>query len=798
MVLRIDFGTGPREVGLEDFPIAVGLSPQGGLVFGEAAEPSPSLWLGHNGGRIFAQAEGRVRGLTHNDEALEGSVWIDAGDRLRIGDRTIAVSQADGVLVLSTLAPQGASAEPGVSAPIPPRPAPAGPAVPPPGRRRARRIAYGFLAALLLGAGFVVTASPVRIAIDPAPDSTSMTGNFPPIYVFGRYLALPGVYRIEARKSGYHRLEQTLTVGFGSEPELSLRMRKLPGFLTVRSRPLDGARVWADGVEVGNTPVGPLELEAGRHEIRLTAERYKPFKQMVEIEGMGNRQALEATLRAGWGTLLVTSVPDGASVTLNREAVGTTPFRAEPMEGRYRIWLTKKGWKPVTREVAVTAGAVTRLPLIRFEKQDGVIDLKTVPKGALVLLDGEFRGKSPTRLTVAADRDHRLRLTKPGYVSVSRTVTAGPGVVRPVQVEMRAQYGIVFITARPADAQLKLDGRSMGRASRRLRLMTLPHRIEISRDGYQPYSTTVTPKPGVSSRLNVRLKTLRSVKRAEAERAAKTGGGQRMLPVWLDRPVRFRIGASRREAGRRSNEAQYEVELTRSFFIGALEVSNEDFRRFRPKHNSGSQQGIDLNAPRLPVASVSWDDAARYLNWLSKKDSLPPAYREENGKMAAVVPMNTGYRLPTEAEWVYAARFEAGRRPPGQPLKYPWGNAMPPTSKAGNFADETAAKQIPMTLPGYADGFPAAAPVGRFPANKAGIHDLGGNVSEWGHDFYDVRTIGTAAPLRDPGGPARGLYHVVRGSSWRHGSVTQLRFSYRDFEQKSRNDLGFRVARYAN
>ena len=176
---------------------------------------------------------------------------------------------------------------------------------------------------------------------------------------------------------------------------------------------------------------------------------------------------------------------------------------------------------------------------------------------------------------------------------------------------------------------------------------------------------------------------------------------------------------------------------------------------------------------------------------------MPSAYRKVNGKMVAVVPMTTGYRLPTEAEWVYAARYEGGHRPLGQPLKYPWGNAMPPSSRIGNFADDTAVNQFPMTLRGYSDGFLVAAPVGEFPANKAGIHDLGGNVSEWGHDFYDVHTTGTRTALRDPSGPDRGQYHVVRGSSWRHGSVTQLRFSYRDFAAKPRNDLGFRVARYA-
>ncbi len=815
MIFRIDDGTGPRIVGADEFPIAVALSRHGGLVFGEAAEGSPALWLRSHGGRISVQPESRTGGMfrratrvRHNETAIRDSVWIEAGDRVGIGDVTIDVSAGTDGLILSTgrpTAPSTAAAEAPV---MPPRPRDTEPAkvdsdrraAPAParaGHRRARHFAYAALLALALGAGYVVAASPVRIAIDPEPDSISVTGRVPPIYVLGRYLALPGNYRIVAMKAGYHRLEEALTVAFGSAPDLRLAMRKMPGFLKVRSRPVDGAQVSIDGTVAGRTPLEPVTLEPGRHELRLTADRHKPATVAVDINGAGETQTVEVTLRQGWGTLLVASVPEAATVTLNGRVVGVTPYRAEPMEGSYRLGLSLETWKAVTRDIVVTAGERTRLPLIRLERADGIVDLTTVPEGALVSLNGDFRGRSPIRILVAANTDHRLRLTKPGYAGASRVVSVGPGRSRSVRVLLRPEYGTVFIVARPADAELKIDGRRMGRASRRLRLTAVPHEIEISRPGYQSYTTTVTPRSGVSSRLNVRLETLESLERAKLTKSAETSTGQKLMPVWIDKPIRFTVGASRREAGRRSNESRYRVELTRSFLIGTHEVSNEDFRRFRPNHNSGAAQGIDLNAPNQPVASVSWDDAARYANWLSAREGLPPVYREDNGKMVAVVPMTTGYRLPTEAEWVYVARYEAGRRRSKKPLKFPWGDTMPPTRTIGNFADEAAAVQVALTLPGYADGFVAAAPVGKFPANKAGLHDLGGNVSEWCHDFYDINTAGTKTALRDPSGPAHGVHHVVRGSSWRHGGLSQLRLAYRDFGDKPRNDLGFRIARYA-
>jgi formylglycine-generating enzyme required for sulfatase activity len=278
----------------------------------------------------------------------------------------------------------------------------------------------------------------------------------------------------------------------------------------------------------------------------------------------------------------------------------------------------------------------------------------------------------------------------------------------------------------------------------------------------------------------------------------KTAGGQVLRRILLRKPVRFHVGAARREAGRRSNETRYEVELTRSFYIAENEVTNAEFRKFRGSHKSGMVGGIDLDRPDQPVASVGWDDAARYLNWLSAKDGLPPAYREKAGKMVPVRPTPTGYRMPTEAEWVFLARYEGGLHAGDKPLKYGWGKAFPPVKGGGNIADRSASSLLSVTIGGYSDGFAAAAPVGKFSPNQAGIHDLSGNVAEWCYDYYDTYTgIGSRVP-RDPMGPARGRHHVVRGSSWRHGTITELRLSYRDYADKPRDDLGFRIARYAN
>ena len=88
--------------------------------------------------------------------------------------------------------------------------------------------------------------------------------------------------------------------------------------------------------------------------------------------------------------------------------------------------------------------------------------------------------------------------------------------------------------------------------------------------------------------------------------------------------------------------------------------------------------------------------------------------------------------------------------------------------------------------------------MGSFPANVLGNHGGSGNVAEWIQDYYSAPQPGQTEAVIDPTGPKRGAQHVIRGSSWRHAGITELRSSYRDFGSKGRIDVGFRIARNVN
>jgi formylglycine-generating enzyme required for sulfatase activity len=153
-------------------------------------------------------------------------------------------------------------------------------------------------------------------------------------------------------------------------------------------------------------------------------------------------------------------------------------------------------------------------------------------------------------------------------------------------------------------------------------------------------------------------------------------------------------------------------------------------------------------------------------------------------------PGAAGYRLPSEAEWEWAARFQSGAM-----VRYTWGDALPPPAKSGNFADQSAVGLVAQVLEKYQDGYSVSSPVGSFSPNGKGLWDMDGNVAEWVHDWYDV-PLERVTAMTDPQGPANGEHHVIRGASWAHGTVTQLRLSFRDYGTEGRDDVGFRIARY--
>lgn len=632
---------------------------------------------------------------------------------------------------------------------------------------------------------FIFTAKAVRLSFSPPAEQIALEGGFS-FSLGGVYLLRRGDYQLHAETPGHYPLDAILSVGAEQNQEFQFEFRPLPGIVHIDSKPIAGARVEIDGTDSGVTPV-TLDVEAGQHVVHLEAARYLPYEIEYEVEGKRLEQSLNAQLLPAWAPVSFATKPVGATVMIDGEPSGETPATMDLLQGTHQVTLKLPGFKAWSREIVVAANEPMRVPQIALVAANGLVLVRTSPSGAGITVNGEYRGQSPLELELKPGRAHSVQIFKSGYEGESRSVTASAEAEQTLSVKLTPLLGQVKFAATPADAELYVDGILMGRADHTLSLPSTPHKIEIRKSGYAPHSTSVIPRPGFIQEVKVRLLTEAEARRLAIPPVIKTAAGQELV---LLHPTAFTMGASRREPGRRANEVLRDVTLTRAFYLSRNEVTNAEFAQFMDAHDSGEFEDEKLNGDPQPVVRVAWDEAARYCNWLSARDKLPPAYVEKDGAIIGFDPKATGYRLPTEAEWAWAARYVEG----APLLKFPWGDSMPPSERVGNFADRTAAHLIGRIIFNYTDGYIVSAPVGTFPSNQHGINDLGGNVAEWTNDFYEIPS---GEPSVDPTGPERGEYHVIRGSSWMNGTVTDLRYSFRDYGIDGRQDVGFRLARFA-
>jgi formylglycine-generating enzyme required for sulfatase activity len=645
-------------------------------------------------------------------------------------------------------------------------------------------------------AGFVFTARQVLIQIDPASADITIRGSLLSPRFGDHYLLRPGKYTVQADKPCYAPLEARLVVGAEKRQSFQMTMQRLAGKLSVRAHPkgapaeeIRGARVYLDGREVGHTPLLELAVSAGVQRLEVRTERFQEYQKEVTVEGCGRLQEIDLALTPGWSDVFISSVPTGALVLVNGAEVGKTPLALALPAGTHEVQLSAERHKPWRTRLVTEAGRPTEINAVRLEPADGKLMLRSSPAGARVMIGKRYIGQTPLEVALVPAVPHVIRLSKAGYEDAVRTVQIGTAEEETVEVDLRAIKGTVHFSVQPAGADLFINGRSIGKVPQQLKLPATVQKIEIRKKGYQPYSTRITPRPGFPQEIQAVLKARTAAETSSQESIAARNG----YALKLIRPGPFLMGSSRGEQGRRSNETLRKIELKRPFYMGLKEVTNQEFREFLARHDSGYVNAVSLNGDELPAVQITWEQAALFCNWLSARESLPPAYVLRNGKLAAAEPMTIGYRLPTEAEWEYSARFTYS----GVKLKYPWGAKFPPGPDSGNFADVSANSLLANTIEGYTDGYPAAASPGKFAASPLGFYDMGGNVAEWCHDYYEIYSYDAEKVVTDPTGPKNGSLRVVRGSSWRHAGISTLRLTYRDYSNTKRPDLGFRICRYA-
>ncbi len=238
--------------------------------------------------------------------------------------------------------------------------------------------------------------------------------------------------------------------------------------------------------------------------------------------------------------------------------------------------------------------------------------------------------------------------------------------------------------------------------------------------------------------LSVFLMCLSSVVQSLAQESGENyaidlPGKVKLEMIWIE-PGTFKMGAPKLEIEHMfgsDGEIQHEVTLTKEYWLGKYEVTQEQWNAVMGSNRSS------FKGEKLPVTNVTWDEVMEFCEELTKM-----------GKKAGNLPEGYKYTLPTEAQWEYACR--AGTRTSlnsGKNVTFIVGEC-PNLDKVGWYIENSRTPH----------------PVGKKEANAWGLHDMHGNVCEYCLDWSgDYPT----SSVTDPKGPSKGSYRVVRGGSWR-------------------------------
>jgi formylglycine-generating enzyme required for sulfatase activity len=792
-----------RHFDAEALPVRIGGNDADDIVL---AEVTGSVQIGQLDDVFFVQPTRFTQNVRLDGELVKGSRKLADGSLISLDSARLTCSISEGRLRLAVAAQitAGDTAPPDFEAlaqdptgevtvrPITFDPEAAKAADRGPRVRQSAILIYAAFVVLATLGWFAFTAKAVRFETVPVADAFEIPDTLFQFRIGGRYMLRPGQHRVTAELAEYYPIDQVVEVGNRADQTVSLEFVRLPGLISFSTEPVVGAEVRLDGELIGTTPLADYEIRPGTHQLQFTAERYLSQLVTIEVEGGHIRDAVQAELTPSWAPVRVSSRPAGAEIRVDGRLLGETPAELELTAGEREIVVSRAGYNSWSGRIRVVADEPQELPEVVLTLADARLSLTSVPTDAIIRVDGQSQGRTPSELSVRPNVAHSLQVAKPGYATQNLELNFGPGARESITVELEAQLGIVEVTSFPEGAEVLVNGEAAGTTPFEIELLAIEHTIAVRRDGFADAEQSITPRPGYTQRLPFELVPLNNVTGDGYPRVVTTSFGQnlRVIPA-----ASFRMGATSAQGGGVREQARLRnVEITQAFYLAETEVTNGIYRRFcDPEHDSGTFSGLSLNEDDQPVVNITAEEAMLCMNKLSQADGLQPVYQERGGVLVPDL-ARSGYRLPTEAEFALAQRVSSRGDLP--PLLFPWGDdKRPPGDRIENVADLSAGRALETTLVTYTDGFPVSAPVGSLQPNAAGLYDMGGNVAEWVQDFYDALEVFPDKPIADPRGPDSGNLRIVRGPSWRSAQERQLRLSYFDYEDKGREDIGFRIAR---
>ncbi len=499
------------------------------------------------------------------------------------------------------------------------------------------------------------------------------------------------------------------------------------GSLSVTSNP-SGATLYIDGRKFGVTPLTVPGLKQGAYTIRILRLYHEPHEEKVEIR-RGERIEKHLELERGKGILSIVAKPVSASVYLNGvKQKRPTPLRVEGLiSGLHRVRVEADRYRGQERGVEILPGETTEaLFVLEGGNLEYYRDEWHEPEVARKMKEEDVGGllAKARAASSAGDFAAALRL-----LEQAASILPGSGAV---------MESVDLVKTLEADRQRRLDQERAERLLNKGKVLESEAKYEEALAMYKEARTICPDFEGLGpiiARLEDKVRQLTEY---------RLTGGMVLVPGGF-----FMMGCSS-WAGDCEEDAYpvHRVELD-AFYLGKYEVTQRQWKELmndNPSHHRGCED--------CPVESVGWNDIQEFIRRLNKAT-------------------NKRYRLPTEAEWEYAARGG------GKPEK--WSGTSNP-EKLEDYAWY------------WKNSGQRARLVGTRLPNGLGLYDMTGNVDEWCSDVYTAIYY-RSSTTKNPAGPKSSPFRVIRGGNWNHpGDEIRTVIRYHVTQGARHNGLGFRLA----
>ncbi len=270
----------------------------------------------------------------------------------------------------------------------------------------------------------------------------------------------PGKHLLVADKRNHTSVRRTVTLKDGERSSQEFRLKPILGLVLIHSTPT-AADIEIAGAHRGTTPALIRDLPLGRYRPRLSKPGYIPKQLEMTIDGRSPIK-LDVVLTSDSATLALDSEPPAAAVTLNGVARGETPCTIERIpSGTTTLELSLAGFEPYSEALKLSAGVNQTITAV-LKPIPSDLEIVSIPPGARIYVDNQFRGKAPVSLTRLDPGSYRVRAELAAHELMVRNVEVGRAQSIVEEFRLQRNAGGIAITSEPADVAILLDGKQLG------------------------------------------------------------------------------------------------------------------------------------------------------------------------------------------------------------------------------------------------------------------------------------------------------------------------------------------------